>query len=65
MIYILYLMHNLYCVAFSVVVMNGFLGVSSYATVIFATVLGIVIPMIVSRFKIHNNRLLSTVMISR
>lgn len=45
--------------------MNGFFGIPSYATVIFATTLGIAIPMIVSRFVIRKNRLLSTVMIGR
>ena len=61
----IYLMHNPYCVAFSTVVMNGFFGISSYATVILATALGIAIPMIVSRFVIRKNRLLSTIMIGR
>ena len=61
----IYLMHNPYCVALCAVLLNQIIGVSAYITVVIATILGVVVPMVASRFVIRKSRLLSMVMIGK
>lgn len=61
----IYLMHNPYCVAFSAMVLNKILGVSAYISVVVATIIGVVLPMKVSKLVIRKVKVLSTVMIGK
>ena len=61
----IYLMHNPYCVALSAMVLNRMLGVPAYISVVAATVIGVVLPMVASKLVIRKVKLLSTIMIGR
>lgn len=61
----IYLMHNPYFVALSALVLNQIIGLSAYVVVIMATLLGILLPMLISRFVIRKSKLLSMVMIGK
>lgn len=61
----IYLMHNPYCVALSAMVLNRMLGVPAYISVVAATIVGVVLPMVASKLVIRKVKLLSTIMIGR
>ena len=63
--YDIYLMHNPYIVALGCTVLSSILGLNPLVTIIVATVAGIAIPMIVSKFVIKRFNLLSKIMLGR
>lgn len=63
--YDIYLMHNPYFLALSATVLYGFLGLNALLTVVIAVVLGIAIPMLVSKYIIQRFKVLSFVMIGK
>jgi len=63
--YDIYLMHNPYCVAMGAIALNDIIGINSYITVVIATALGVIIPMIISRTIIRKSKLLSLIMLGK
>ena len=63
--YDIYLMHNPYFLALSATVLYSFLGLNAVLTIVIAVILGISIPMIVSKFIIRRSKILSFVMIGK
>ena len=63
--YDIYLMHNPYIVATVTIVCNRALKFSNVTSIIVATVLGVVIPMLISKFIIQKSKVLSAVMIGK
>ncbi len=63
--YDIYLMHNPYIVALGCTVFSSILGLNPLLTIIVATVAGVIIPMLISKFVIRRFNSLSKIMIGR